>query len=159
MCASSGDSLLAKNAINHLCEKLLPRVDLITPNHYEAQLLSAHTITTKQDMINTAKNIGQFGINNILIKGGDFNSSICSDLLYKTDTDEIIWFEHPRINTINTHGTGCTLSAAISCRLAKHETMETAIHLAKTYITQALNQGSEYKLGKGIGPVNHGINW
>jgi len=157
MCASSGDSLLSRDAISFLCKKLLPSVDLITPNHHEAQRLSEQSIEEKKDMIAVAQKISQLGVKNILIKGGDFDSSTCSDLLFKANTGEIIWFEHPRIKTTNTHGTGCTLSAAISCHLAKNKTMQTAINSAKNYVTQALRQGSEYQLGKGIGPVNHGI--
>ena len=164
MVATSGSKLISDGALATLKSQLLPLATLITPNIYEAEILSDSKITTKEDMINAAEDITQFYKGNILIKGGHLET--CSDdLLYLDDShfgdtnfidypDRFIWFEQKRLETQNTHGTGCTLSSALACSLAEGISVQTGVKRAKAYVTGALYTGLE--LGKGNGPLHHG---
>lgn len=120
MVSTSGHRLMNMDAQKILVEKLLPLADVITPNIPEAEVLCGFAIQTKEDMLKAAKSIAEYYDGAILIKGGHF---VCdaSDLLYRKG--ESMWFETKRINNPNTHGTGCTLSSAIACNLAKGHTI------------------------------------
>ncbi len=164
MVATSGSKLISDGALASLKSQLLPLATLITPNIYEAELLSDSKITTKEDMINATEAISQFYKGNTLIKGGHLET--CSDdLLYLGDShfvdtnfidqpNRIIWFEQKRLETQNTHGTGCTLSSALACSLAEGISVQSGVKRAKAYVTGALYTGLE--LGKGNGPLHHG---
>jgi hydroxymethylpyrimidine/phosphomethylpyrimidine kinase len=157
MMAKSGHLLLQADAIDALQKKLFPLATLITPNIPEAELLLNSHIKNFQAMELAAK---QLCVKNnlpaALIKGGHLQSTQhSSDCLYIKAEDKYYWFEKPWINTPNTHGTGCTLSAAITAFLAKGLALVPAIEQAKNYLYEALLQGSEFKLGQGCGPVHH----
>ena len=150
MVATSGSKLLSEDAVHALTDELLPLAAVITPNVPEAQVLSGIMIHTRDDMQKAAEIIaGQVGTA-VLIKGGHLES--CADDLLFAD-GLAYWFDSPRVNNPNTHGTGCTLSSAIACNLAIGYTLEQSIRFAKDYITGALRDGLD--LGKGSGPLNH----
>lgn len=150
MVAESGAKLLADDAAQALIADLLPLADIITPNLYEAQILSGQTITTRQDMSTAAKKLAALTPAAILIKGGHLVGD-ATDLLYWQGEEH--WFSAPRIANPNSHGTGCTLSSAIACRLAAGHTIPEAVELAKAYLTDAL--AANLDLGHGKGPLNH----
>lgn len=150
MVAESGAKLLADDAAQALITELLPLANIITPNLYEAQILSGQTITTREDMSAAAKNLAALTPAAIIIKGGHLEGD-ATDLLYWQGEEH--WFSAPRIANPNSHGTGCTLSSAIACRLAAGHTIPEAVELAKAYLTDAL--AANLDLGHGKGPLNH----
>lgn len=153
MVSTSGSSLLKEDAIDVLCERLIPLADVITPNIPEAEVLSGIHIDSADKMIEAAKIIQDkflYKSTGVLIKGGhELNTA--NDLLYKDGN--AVWFNGERIDNPNTHGTGCTLSSAIACNLALGRSMEDAVRYSKRYISGALKAGLD--LGKGSGPLNH----
>ncbi len=155
MIAKGGSKLITDDAIKTLQEKLIPRVDLITPNLNEAEVLADCTINSYDAMQDTAQKLAEKFKINVLIKGGHFQDQLSADCLFQYQEKTFLWFKVKRIETINTHGTGCTFSSAIASYLAQGNNLAQAIHKAKHYITQAIQQGSKYQLGKGINPVYH----
>jgi hydroxymethylpyrimidine/phosphomethylpyrimidine kinase len=153
MVSTSGSKLLNDNAINALKSHLFPIATIITPNIHEAEVLTGFSITGKEDMQKAAERISELTRDGVLIKGGHLEDS-ADDLLYIKG--ETIWFETPRIENPNTHGTGCTLSSAIACNLAMGLSIAESVRRAKEYITGALKAG--LNLGKGRGPLNHCFN-
>lgn len=150
MISTSGSKLLNDNATEALKTRLLPLAVLVTPNIPEAESLCGCSIETEDDMLCAARVISKMVPGSILIKGGHLTTS-ASDLLYTCG--KAYWYQSPKINNPNTHGTGCTLSSAIACNLADGYTLEESIKKAKEYITDALMDG--LNLGKGSGPLNH----
>lgn len=155
MVATSGDILLQQHAITTLKTELLPLADIITPNLPEAAALTGHDIPQSIDgmqaMISALRAINPHAV---LLKGGHLeNDSNSTDLLILAS--DVIELTTPRINTRNTHGTGCTLSSAIASYLAQGNTLEHATTLAKRYITAAITAADELTIGQGHGPVNH----
>ncbi len=153
MVASAGSSLMKQDSVQTLTKELLPLSTLVTPNIPEAQVLSGLTIGTKEDMVVSAKRIGDNYHCSVLLKGGH-SINDANDLLYANG--EMVWFEGTRINNPNTHGTGCTLSSAIASNLAKGFTLVESVQRAKDYISGAL--AAMLDLGKGSGPMNHAFN-
>jgi len=153
MVASSGSALIKTDAVQTLIEELLPISVLITPNIPEAQVLSGCTIENKEDMLRAAKQIGDSYHCAVLLKGGH-SINDANDLLYANG--ELTWFEGRHINNPNTHGTGCTLSSAITANLAKGFTLVESVQRAKNYISGAL--AAMLDLGKGSGPMNHAFD-
>lgn len=154
MVATSGARLLKEDAIEVLIEKLLPIADIITPNIPEAELISGMKIESQKDVDESCRIIRSKGVKNVIIKGGHFeNSEESVDTLY--DGQNHYELASSRIVTNNTHGTGCTYSAAIASYLALGYNMLEACKYAKQYITSAIIYGAELKLGSGSGPVNH----
>ena len=154
MVATSGSKLINDNAIDKLCATLFPIATVITPNIYELAILTNQTaedIKTKTDMENAAKNIFDKYNCAVLAKGGHFKS-VASDVL--CDSNGFKWFYGERIETENTHGTGCTLSSAIASNLAKGDNLIDSIDKAKNYLTETLYSG--LNLGHGNGPLDHG---
>ncbi|MBQ4468522.1 MAG: bifunctional hydroxymethylpyrimidine kinase/phosphomethylpyrimidine kinase [Synergistaceae bacterium] len=153
MVATSGAKLIDDDAINTLAEELLPLAAVITPNIPEAEILSGMKIHNQEDMIAAAKIMNaKFGCS-VLVKGGhDVNDA--NDLLFSSG--EVKWFMGKRINTNNTHGTGCTLSSAIAANLAKGFALDEAVNRSKEYISGALS--AMLDLGRGCGPMNHCFN-
>ncbi|MGL5440068.1 MAG: bifunctional hydroxymethylpyrimidine kinase/phosphomethylpyrimidine kinase [Filifactoraceae bacterium] len=150
MVSTSGSKLLSHNAIDSLINKLLPLGVLITPNIPEAEILSKTSIKTPEHMIEAATIISGNIKGAVLIKGGH-SVNDATDLLY--ENEKITWFQSKKIETHNTHGTGCTLSSAIACNLAKGLSLKDSISNAKEYLTGAIANG--LNLGKGNGPLNH----
>lgn len=152
MVSSSGRKLLEKNGIDATKETLVPLVDLLTPNLDEAVCLTQGNkgIVTLEDAKEIATEIYGLGCKNVLIKGGHFKGD-ATDVLY--NGVKYSYISHKRIINKHTHGTGCTLSSAITANLAKGQPMEEAIFNAKQYITKAIEEG--INLGHGIGPLHH----
>lgn len=150
MVSTSGSKLLNDNANDALTTLLFPLAAVITPNIPEAQCLSGLTIKNKVDMERAADMISDMTKGSVLIKGGHLNES--ADDLLKAE-GKTFWFESPRIENPNTHGTGCTLSSAIACNLALGLNIIESVNKAKEYITGALKAG--LSIGKGRGPLNH----
>lgn len=150
MVATSGSSLLKTDAVNSLMKKLLPIATIVTPNIPEAEILSEITIKDKESMEIAAQKINREFACAVLLKGGH---SLCDadDLL--CIESNIKWFKGRKIDNPNTHGTGCTLSSAISANIAKGFSLEVSVKRAKDYISGALE--AQLNLGKGAGPMNH----
>ena len=150
MVATSGSALMEDNAVQTLIEELLPLSTLVTPNIPEAEVLSGLTIEDKEDMIQAAKQIGDRHHCAVLLKGGH-SINDANDLLYADG--QLTWFEGRRIDNPNTHGTGCTLSSAITANLAKGFPLTESVQRAKDYISGALE--AMLDLGLGSGPMDH----
>ncbi|MFO1048639.1 MAG: bifunctional hydroxymethylpyrimidine kinase/phosphomethylpyrimidine kinase [Geminicoccaceae bacterium] len=154
MVAKGGDRLLRAEAVAALRERLLPLADLITPNLPEAAaLLDSAAPRDRPGMVAAAAALRAAGARNVLVKGGHLESDASPDLL---DTGIArTWLEAPRIATRHTHGTGCTLSAAIAALLASGRALPEAVAEAKVWLTGALRAADSLRLGRGIGPVHH----
>lgn len=156
MIAKSGDHLLKPDAVKALKENLFPLATIVTPNIDEANVICNTKIITDNDMISAADYILSLGTQAVLIKGGHLDGNNCNDLLATHSSKH--WINAPRINTKNTHGTGCTLSAAIAANIALGlEINDSFIH-AKNYITGAIESFQHETIGHGNGPVNHFFN-
>jgi len=154
MVAKGGAALLDDDAVAAMREGLIPRASLITPNLPEAaRLLDAPVATSRDAIAVQATALLSLGPRAVLIKGGHLGGAESPDLL--VHGDEAIWIESPRVATRNSHGTGCSLSAAIAAELAKGRTMPDAVRAAKRWLTGALAAADELRLGQGHGPVHH----
>ncbi len=151
MVAKGGHVLLEDRAIVTLKSQLCPQAYLLTPNIYEAQVLSGMTITSIADARAAAKIIHQLGCRHVLIKGGHLQEQPGTDLLY--DGRFFQMYKGEYLQTQNTHGTGCTMASTIAAHLAKGKPVTDAIKAAKTYTTEAIRHG--FTLGKGHGPTDH----
>ncbi|UCD01112.1 MAG: bifunctional hydroxymethylpyrimidine kinase/phosphomethylpyrimidine kinase [Promethearchaeota archaeon] len=154
MVAKSGDPLLKAKANSTLISKLVPLAHVITPNLHEAYVLTGIEISNINEVQQSAIKIFEMGAKNVVVKGGhlqDINESI--DVLY--DGKKFIEFRSPRIHTNNTHGTGCTFASAIAAELAKGNDIKNAVHIAKAYLTKAIQRADNLHIGKGHGPTDH----
>lgn len=150
MISKSGFKLLSEDAKDTLIEELFPLATLVTPNLPEAEEILGREIKTLDDMKEAAIDLKKLGPKYVLVKGGHLEDD-ATDLLY--DGEKFTYYKQERLNTKNTHGTGCTLSSAIAANLAKGMSIEEAVKSGKRYITVAIEHGIE--LGKGVGPTNH----
>ena len=150
MRSKGGNRLLRDDAQQALIEEIMPLAEVITPNIPEAEVLAGHPIKTKDDMRKAAKVIHDQGAKNVLVKGGHREED-ADDILF--DGSEFTDYFAERIESKNTHGTGCTYSAAIAANLALGHELKKAILISKKFITEAIR--SSFDLGKGIGPLNH----
>ncbi|WP_425449606.1 bifunctional hydroxymethylpyrimidine kinase/phosphomethylpyrimidine kinase [Dethiothermospora halolimnae] len=150
MISKSGFDLLKSEAKDTLINELLPLATIVTPNIPEAEVISGEDIKTIGDMESVSKSISKMGPRYVLLKGGHLDGDAI-DVLY--DGENIHHFNSKRIATKNTHGTGCTLSSAITSYLAKGYSIKDAIKNAKDYITNAIKYSLD--IGKGVGPTNH----
>lgn len=155
MVAKNGCPLIDPMTIDYLKQQLLPHVSLITPNIPEAEKLLGNPISTLDEMALAAKTLSQQYQLDVLVKGGHLSLEQSSDVLYCHANQMEYWFHANRIDTKNTHGTGCTLSSAIASYLAQGYTTPNAISAAKQYLTQAILSGSQFQIGHGHGPVDH----
>ncbi len=154
MVATSGDSLLDPVAIESVRGQLIPRALLITPNLPEAaRLLGAAEAVSEQQMAEQARALLALGCRAVLLKGGHGAGNESIDLL--AQATGVSRFARPRVATTATHGTGCTLSAAIAALLASGAGLEAAVERAKTYVWMALDAGRDLGVGRGHGPVDH----
>ncbi|MBO1520532.1 bifunctional hydroxymethylpyrimidine kinase/phosphomethylpyrimidine kinase [Oceanisphaera pacifica] len=155
MVTANGDMLLVEDAVQCLREELLPLADVITPNLPEAAALLGATLPQKMtDVESLFSGLGQLDCGAVLLKGGFLQQEDRSpDWLL--NGDQVRCFDTPRIMTPNTHGTGCTLSAALASYLGQGFTMSDATERAKRYIDQAILAGSRVRIGQGRGPVEH----
>lgn len=152
--AKSGHSLLLPEAIESLVTLLMPLATIVTPNIPEACTFTGIDANSESDMITVAKKILDFGPEYVLLKGGHLHSSESNDLLFGADGSST-WFKNPRIESKNTHGTGCTLSAAIAACLAQSIELKQACTIAKKYLTNAIEASKNMSVGLGNGPVHH----
>ncbi len=156
--------LLEKEALKSLVKKLLPLAAIVTPNIDEAKELTGLKITNVNEMKKAAVILHKMGAKNVLIKGGHLEKihpssliihhSIVIDILF--DGKRFHEFTAPKINTQNTHGTGCTLASCIAAELAKGKNIKEAVGTAKNYVNVAIKKGQTLKIGKGHGPIIHG---
>ncbi len=152
MVAKSGDPLLDESARQSILDRLLPLATVITPNLYEAEVMLDQKINTIEDMKSAAVELKKTGCRWVVLKGGHLNiDNEAIDILYNgIDFDTL---RSARIDTRNTHGTGCTFASAIAAGLAKGNTPLDAIRQAKNYVTEAIREG--LAIGRGHGPTNH----
>lgn len=154
MVSRSGDSLVDETAVAALRDKVVPMADILTPNIYEAQLLSGIKIETIEHMKEAAKAIWELGPRAVLVKGGAMRGeSKAADVWFDGQEQQVL--QTKWIDTPNTHGTGCTLSAAIAANLAIGHEPLFATKAAKNYVTEALKHS--LSIGNGNGPVGHGF--
>jgi hydroxymethylpyrimidine/phosphomethylpyrimidine kinase len=154
MVATSGDRLLAAEAVDALRTRLFPLASLITPNLPEAAaLLNEKVVDSEADVEAQGRRLLAMGCRAVLVKGGHGHGAESID--YLIDGERSIALSVPRIATANTHGTGCSLSSAIAAGLAQGEDMETAVRNAKAWITQAIAEADRFAVGHGHGPVHH----
>jgi hydroxymethylpyrimidine/phosphomethylpyrimidine kinase len=154
MVSTSGDRLLAEDAIQILIERLIPCASLLTPNLTEAAvLLNVPIAKNVTEMQAQAEALLLMGAQAVLVKGGHGDGENVTDVFLSSDGFEL--FSLPRIATKNTHGTGCTLAAAIAAGLAKKMCLLDAVAQAKDYLHHALLHSDQLKIGKGSGPVHH----
>jgi len=152
MIAKSGAPLMKGEAVDALIRRLIPEAKIVTPNIPEAEKITGRKIRDISDMKEAAKYIVEnLGCESAVVKGGHLTKEEAIDILYYNG--EYYYFKSPRIETRNTHGTGCTYSAAITACLAKGMDIPEAVGLAKQFITIAINYGLD--IGSGHGPVNH----
>ena len=151
MISKSGCVLLKPDAIDRIKADLFPLATMVTPNIHEAQQLTGTAITSMDDAKETARRIHALGCKTVLIKGGHLSAEPATDLLY--DGDQFTMIPGEFIDTANTHGTGCTYSAAITAQLAKGRPLVEAVLTAKRYITEAIRHG--LSIGHGHGPTHH----
>lgn len=158
MVATSGDSLTSGDVVSAMTLQLFPLARIITPNIPEAETLLSRQIKTADDMKNACIDLAEMGTS-VLLKGGHLAADQpIVDILCDAETHTMLEFPSPRINTNNTHGTGCTLSSAIASQLAHGKTLTAAVAAAKDYINNAIAIGAEYSIGHGHGPVCHFFN-
>jgi hydroxymethylpyrimidine/phosphomethylpyrimidine kinase len=151
MISKSGYPLLKQEARQALVAELFPLAEVVTPNIHEAETLVGNAITNPDQMAKAAEKIIQLGAAKVVVKGGHLPGDQATDILYDGQS-----FQHlvtPRLNTPNTHGTGCTFSAAIAAYLAKGAGFFDAVQQAKHYITGAI--ANALNIGKGHGPTHH----
>jgi hydroxymethylpyrimidine/phosphomethylpyrimidine kinase len=154
MVATSGDRLLAADAVEALLTKLIPRASLITPNLPEAAALLNEPVASSEAAIESqGKRLLSMGCPAVLIKGGHGQGSESID--YLVCAGGTIALAAPRIATKNTHGTGCSLSSAIAAGLAKGEDLESAVRHAKAWISAAIAAADRLGVGHGHGPIHH----
>ncbi|MEE3419821.1 MAG: bifunctional hydroxymethylpyrimidine kinase/phosphomethylpyrimidine kinase [Lachnospiraceae bacterium] len=154
MVATSGSRLITEDAVSVLENELLPLAELITPNIPEAEVLCGHPVTDAEEMVSAAGEIcSRYGCS-VLVKGGH-RIEDANDLLFAGD-GTTHWFRGVRVDNPNTHGTGCTLSSAITSNLAKGYSLSESVERAKAYITGALK--AMLDLGRGSGPMNHAFD-
>ena len=155
MVATSGAVLIESPAIAVLVRKLFCRAVVVTPNLDEASLLVGRIVDSEAAMELAAREMQAMGAQTVLLKGGHLTGGVVSDLLIMQNGD-LHWMRAPRIQTVNSHGTGCTLSSAIAAYLALGASLLDAVQAARAYVRGALESGAEVRTGAGRGPLNHG---
>lgn len=151
MVATTGGRLMDESALEVYTKELFNLASVVTPNLPEASVLSGMEIKNIDDMKTAAIKISNYGCKSVLIKGGHWREDAAVDLLY--ENGEFSQFCAPKVDTNNTHGTGCTLSSAIACNIASGLSINQSVKNAKGYVTNALKSG--IVIGHGNGPINH----
>ncbi|MFT4060110.1 MAG: bifunctional hydroxymethylpyrimidine kinase/phosphomethylpyrimidine kinase [Legionella sp.] len=156
--AKSGDPLLLSEAVDTLVMKLIPLATLITPNLPEAHTFTGVNAQSEEEMIVVGQKLLDLGPAHVLLKGGHLSNNSSNDLLLGKNGLQH-WFPSPRIDSKNTHGTGCTLSAAITACLAQKKSLQESCQIAKNYLFNAIKAAQNNSVGKGHGPVHHFYHW
>ena len=155
MVSTSGHSLIEEDAVEVIKSRLLPLARVITPNVPEAEILAGCKIAGEDEFEAIARRLSDNGNVSVLMKAGHLSGDYLVDYFYNAEDDTITRLQSKRVQTKNTHGTGCTLSSAFAAALAKGEGLTMAATSAKSYIEQAIISGAAYEIGGGHGPVNH----
>jgi hydroxymethylpyrimidine/phosphomethylpyrimidine kinase len=155
MVAKSGDKLLLLDAIAAMKEQLFPLTTVLTPNLLEASEALGREIKTRDQMEQAALELLEMGPQAVVVKGGHLKECCDDCLVIRGAKPEFHWFPSERIETKNTHGTGCTFSAAITAYLARGKSILESVSLAKAYLTRAIKKGANIEIGHGHGPVHH----
>ena len=152
MVAATGARLLRENAVDAVRQELIPVATVVTPNTFEAEVLTGRTVATESEMKAAAEALHSLGPRYVVVKGGHLRGSAYStDLLF--DGREFVEYPARRIDTTSTHGTGCTFASAIAAGLARGLSVPDAVGEAKDYVTRAI--ATAFPVGKGRGPLNH----
>lgn len=151
--AKSGDRLLEENALQAFTTRLILHASIITPNIPEAEVLSGIAVTNRDDMVRAAKIMHDQGVPAVLLKGGHMTGDLLTDLLQTEEGTEL--FETKRINSIHTHGTGCTLASGIATGIAQGMELRDAIRRAREFVRQAIAAAPGF--GSGHGPLDHTV--
>ena len=155
MVSTSGHRLIEEDAVDVIKTRLMPLARVITPNLPEAEILAGCSITGEEDFDAVARRLSDNGAVSVLLKAGHLENDELVDYFYNAEEDSMTRLPSRRVHTMNTHGTGCTLSSALAAALAKGEDLTQAAISAKEYISQAIISGADYQIGGGHGPVNH----
>lgn len=155
MVSTSGHRLIEESAISVLLNELIPMATVITPNIPEAEILSGMKICSADDLPAVARKLSSGGRVSVMLKAGHMDDPVVRDIFYNAGNDTITELPSRRIDTPNTHGTGCTLSSAFASFLAQGLTPDEAAIAAKNYISDAISSGASYSIGHGYGPVDH----
>lgn len=158
MVSTSGHRLIEEDAVEVIKTRLMPLARVITPNVPEAEILAGCKIAGEDEFEAIARRLSDNGNVSVLMKAGHLSGDSLVDYFYNAEDDNMTKLQSKRVQTRNTHGTGCTLSSAFAASLAKGENLTDAAISAKRYIEQAIISGAEYEIGKGHGPVNHGFD-
>ena len=157
--STSNHALLAEGGVEAYRHALLPHAFVVTPNLLEAAALAdvdANEITTVDDLVTLGRLLLAFGANAVLVKGGHLTGERSPDVL--VSATEVVILDGPRVASTNTHGTGCTLSAAIAANLASGQSLQASCEQAKAYVTSAISSSATWRLGRGAGPLDH-LGW
>ena len=157
MVATSGHRLIEEATINAIKEKLFPLAAVLTPNMDEAAVLADMEVKTPEHMRVAAERIKALGCKTILLKGGHLESEQIISL-FLDEAQQFREFKSTKLDTNNTHGSGCTLSSAIASFIAQGKSLVKAVALAQEYVFQAIDAGKDVQTGKGNGPLNHFFN-
>lgn len=160
MVATSGDRLLDEEAVDVLIHELAPLARVLTPNLPEAEILCGRSIASEDEFPEAARLLSELVSTNghkvsVLMKAGHLHGSIVRDYFYNAEEDRITELDSNRVESPNTHGTGCTLSSAFASYLAQGYSLDDSACKAKDYIAKAIETGAAYTIGHGHGPVNH----
>ena len=155
MVSTSGHKLIEDSAIAELKSELMPMARVITPNIPEAEILLGEAISKQSDLPSAARRLAEMYGVSVLLKAGHLVNDELIDIFYNRETGEVVELSARRVETRNTHGTGCTLSSALAAQLAKGLTLTDAVRAAKHYINQAIIHGAHRNIGHGHGPVAH----
>ena len=160
MVATSGDALLKADAVATLREELIPRARVVTPNIPEAELLLDAAIENQDELPDAARQLSRLcGGVSVMLKAGHLHDRKLVDIFYDAENGSMHRLESERLDTVNTHGTGCTLSSAFAAFLAHGFPPDESARRAKDYIDRAIRAGAEYSIGHGHGPVHHFHNF
>ena len=154
MISTSGCALLSPTSVDLLKNELMPRCNIVTPNLLEAQALAGHKITDIRSLYAAGEELTKLCAA-VLIKGGHSEGNEVSDYLFEVGKECPVCYTIRRVDTVNTHGTGCTLSSAIAANLALGYDLHTSVARAKDYISKAISEGADVAFGLNNGPVNH----
>lgn len=155
MISTSGSQLMADDAIETLIGRLLPCAALVTPNIPEACRITGMEIRSERDFDRAAEIFRKLGCKALLLKAGHLTGDTLTDTLYDFDSGEVHGFRFERIDTVNTHGTGCSLSASIAARLSQGLSLHDAVQGAEEFLHTAIRHGCGRVWGEGHGPVDH----
>jgi hydroxymethylpyrimidine/phosphomethylpyrimidine kinase len=155
MVAKGGDILLNPDAKQILIERLIPLAEVVTPNVHEAEALTGLKVESLADMQHAAEAIHNLGAANVVVKGGHVWAFPGESVDVLFDGVEFSLLRVERIESLNTHGTGCTFASALAAELAKGSSIRNAADAAKRYVTEAIRGAADWRLGKGHGPLNH----